>query len=313
MVADDLQAEGKSGPVDEAKLMQALKTHLEEGAFKYKAFTAGIEIDNGIARIENAKLEAPGGKAAVTSFFEFPTLKIDSEWVLTSGGGSEEDGRHVVLAFIGSLGQLGRLAPEIDTQALQRHVTIHRMEQDVERLEKLKVPGSDTGDREKPASLTQPPATQTSPPVSPVATPAPGQTTPATAASDPFAEPATTTPATAATDPFAEPVKTTPATAATDPFAEPVATTPAPAATDPFAEPVTTTPSPGTPPEKPSETQAVAPPTGQPAPIVKTPSAAVVTVPEKLPEPQAVSPPAGQPAPLPAAARRRSRRPGKSA
>lgn len=127
---------------DEDKLVASIRRELVKGSFAFRPFEAEVRVRNGVARIEKVELRDRQGSAVVTTFLEFTSLNLDSEWLLVSGKADDEDAPRITLAFAGPLAELGEMKPDIDTGALQRHATIRRMEKDVETLEKLEVPGA---------------------------------------------------------------------------------------------------------------------------------------------------------------------------
>lgn len=175
-VATDLRRPDYEGKMEESEVGAAVGRKMAADRFDYQAFETPIELKNGVLRMEGVSLKDPDGQASVTSFLELATLKLDSEWVLMSKTGEDADeAPRVTLVFAGPLAELGRLKPSIDTQALQRYVTIRRMQQDVERLEKLEVPGAKkkVPDGEADRQVRAPESAAV--PVAPAAPPAPAR------------------------------------------------------------------------------------------------------------------------------------------
>lgn len=157
---------GKDDASGEDELIAAIRKELVKGSFAFRPFEADIRVRNGVARVEKVQLRDPSGSAVVTSFLEFATLRLDSEWMLVSGKAEDEEAPRISLAFAGPLADVGAMKPDIDAGALRRHATIRRMERDVERLENLEVPGAPKkrkeSNQEKPAAAS--PSPEAAPP-----------------------------------------------------------------------------------------------------------------------------------------------------
>lgn len=202
------QGEGdkKNTKPEDMNLRALLAEELRGSDFPLEPFEIGFDVRNGTARFKKVALKSPSGHATVTSYLELARLKLDSEWLLI-GRKSEAGGKapQIKLIFAGSLFEFGRIKPDIDTQTLERYITMRRMEADVERLERLDVTGR-TGPglgpsvtpKRKPvpdrsaatAPNRRPETPATEPPVKPVPPPAPVQRAP----SPPPAAPAQTAP-----------------------------------------------------------------------------------------------------------------------
>ena len=116
-------------------------TALRDARFRFQEAKTGFVVRNGTATFEDMVLENDQGTAKVTSYVELTSLKLDSEWVLkTPVDAQTQIEPQITLTFVGPLSEFGQLNPDVDTQSLERYITMRRMEQDVERLEKLEVP-----------------------------------------------------------------------------------------------------------------------------------------------------------------------------
>jgi len=144
-VITELNRGNQAGSLNEKELLAAIGRLMKKSQFTFRPFVASIDIRNGVARVEKAILDSREGQATVSTFLELTSLRLDSEWVLSTKAGRDRAGKgddipKLSLVFTGSLPELGTLKPTINAQALRRYVTIQRMERDVERLEKLEVP-----------------------------------------------------------------------------------------------------------------------------------------------------------------------------
>ena len=159
-------------------LRKTVATRLKTSAFAHEPLSAVFTVRNGTARFKRVSLETESGEAMVSTYVDLANMRFDSEWVLRLPSGAV-GGRtpEITVAFAGSLLEFGRIAPDVDTQVLERYITMRRMEQDVERLENLDVQGpgqlSDTVSsipkppkkavRGNRRTVDEPPAKQTTP------------------------------------------------------------------------------------------------------------------------------------------------------
>ncbi len=114
---------------------------LRDARFEFSEATTEFVVRNGTATFEDMILKNDNGQAKVTSFVELTNLKLDSEWVLETPLDAETQIEpRITMTFAGPVNEFGLLKPDVDTQSLERYLTMRRMERDVERLEKLQVP-----------------------------------------------------------------------------------------------------------------------------------------------------------------------------
>ncbi len=123
------------------KLRSQVVLAMRDARFEFSEAATEFVVRNGTATFEDMILKNDGGQAKVTSFVELTNLKLDSEWVLeTPVDAQTQIEPRITMTFAGPVAEFGRLNPDVDTQSLERYLTMRRMERDVERLEKLQVP-----------------------------------------------------------------------------------------------------------------------------------------------------------------------------
>ena len=145
------QKEKSRGGVDEAALGQRITDTLKKSEMSFSRISVPFIVRNGVAEFEKVALSDAEGRATVTSYLQFSTLQLDSEWALQAAGVAGEDkSAKISLVFSGALEDIGKLKPRIDTTSLARYVTIRKMQRDVEKLEKLDVTGKGSGVSVKP-------------------------------------------------------------------------------------------------------------------------------------------------------------------
>ena len=74
--------------------------------------TIAIEIKDGVAQTAKTVFESETGDAAMTSFLELATMKLDSEWNLAVKPRDEaNEDLKVDLVFAGPVTEFGQIAP----------------------------------------------------------------------------------------------------------------------------------------------------------------------------------------------------------
>lgn len=123
------------------KLKSQVLLAMRDARFQFSEATTEFVVRNGTATFEDMILKNDEGQAKITSFVELTNLKLDSEWVLeTPVDAQTQIEPRITMTFAGPVTEFGLLNPDVDTQSLERYLTMRRMERDVERLEKLQVP-----------------------------------------------------------------------------------------------------------------------------------------------------------------------------
>ncbi len=100
-----------------------------------------LEIADGRLRVKPRALETPEGRATGSSSLDLKTLTFESDWRLEqkqSPAAGAKPLPAVTVSYRGPIAALGRLAPRIGSEALERELAVRRMERDVEELERLR-------------------------------------------------------------------------------------------------------------------------------------------------------------------------------
>jgi len=106
---------------------------LQDAQFDLAPAAVAINVKDGVVHLEKATLHGPSGQAAVTSYVELASMKLDSEWALAVAPGDEaNDDIQLTLIFAGPVDKIGQMTPRVDTKALQRHITVQRIARDIE-------------------------------------------------------------------------------------------------------------------------------------------------------------------------------------
>ena len=138
------QALAGKGPAGGDALVQAIKSALKVGELKLGKITIPAELRDGAVRLEKVQLDAQDGRSTFSTAIELATMKIDSEWQIepkvsrASAQGARVLLPGVTVVYVGKLKDLAQLEPAISTGALERELTVRKMEHDVEELERLR-------------------------------------------------------------------------------------------------------------------------------------------------------------------------------
>lgn len=137
------QALAGKGPAGGDVLVQAIKNALKVGELKIGKITIPAELRDGALRLEKVQLDAEDGRSTFTTAIELATMQIDSEWQIEPKVARPAAQARVLLpgvtvVYVGKLKDLAALEPTISTGALERELTVRKMERDVEELERLR-------------------------------------------------------------------------------------------------------------------------------------------------------------------------------
>jgi hypothetical protein len=139
-----------------------------------------LEITDGQLRVKPFTIDTADGRVQGGVSVDLRTLNLDSEWRLdqkpSAGPADKPALPTVTVTYRGPIGSLGGLEPRVASEALERELSVRRMERDVEELERLRK--LDEARRREEAERQRRQFEQTPVPV-PVA-PAPPQPRPAT-------------------------------------------------------------------------------------------------------------------------------------
>lgn len=104
-----------------------------------------IAIADGAVRLEPVVLETPDGRATGSTTIDAETMVFDSEWRIEpkpapARGGLGKGGAlpGVSVVYVGPLARLGAVEPKLQTEALERELSVRKMERYVDELERLR-------------------------------------------------------------------------------------------------------------------------------------------------------------------------------
>ena len=135
---------GKDEVAGEA-LVAAFTQSLAAGKVKIGPRKLDLELAGGAVRVPPITIDADAGRTTLTSTIELTTLKIDTEVRVEARVARKRyDGSQptplppVAVSYMGALGELASLTPQVSIGALERELVVRRMERNVEELERLR-------------------------------------------------------------------------------------------------------------------------------------------------------------------------------
>lgn len=128
-----------------AELRRKLDEGLSNGVVPLGPRNIAVAIADGTARLERVVLETPEGRATGSTTIDVETMTFDSEWRIEpkpalSRGGPGKGGAlpGVPVIYVGPLASLGSVEPKLQTEALERELSVRKMERYVDELERLR-------------------------------------------------------------------------------------------------------------------------------------------------------------------------------
>lgn len=134
------------GPSSGEALSQALKAALKQGQVRLGALKIPVQISDGSLRLERVSMETEEGRSTFETALELATMKVDSEWKIEAKVKPKPDDPApakpllpaVSVIYAGKLKDFAVIEPTVDTAALERELTVRKMEHDVTELERLR-------------------------------------------------------------------------------------------------------------------------------------------------------------------------------
>lgn len=140
----DAAVQGK-GPATGEPLVEALRLALKQGQLKLGRLAIPLEIADGALKLEEVRLETEDGRSTFKTVVELDTMQIDSEWqiepkIVRTGVTPSERVTlpPVTVVYAGKLKDYAALVPNVASAALERELTVSKMEKDVGELEQLR-------------------------------------------------------------------------------------------------------------------------------------------------------------------------------
>lgn len=174
----DAALSGK-GPASGDALLQAVRAAAKQGEVKLGKVEIPVVIGDGAVKLDKVTIEAPDGRSTFSSVIDLASMKLDSEWQieprLNRPSAAAQQRPYlpaVTVVYTGKLSALSSLEPTVSTSALERELSVRKMERDVDELERLRkqdqIRAKQERDRRKAVEAATPP-----PAPAPSAAPAP--------------------------------------------------------------------------------------------------------------------------------------------
>jgi uncharacterized protein involved in outer membrane biogenesis len=124
-------------------LERALRAALGTGSLTIGTRKLPLEIVDGAVRVAAFDVDASEGRASNQTTIDLASLKFDSEWKLQSTAKPDINSGRVGLpgvsvVYVGLLAALPTLEPHIFSEALERELSVRKLERDVDQLERLR-------------------------------------------------------------------------------------------------------------------------------------------------------------------------------
>lgn len=132
------------GPNSGEPLLAALREGLREGQLKVGELAVPVTIADGAMKVAKVELDRPEGRTTFETVIELATMKLDSEWNVEArlpksiGKAGNKLLPPVSVVYTGTLKDIAAIEPQISAGALERELTVRKMERDVEELERMR-------------------------------------------------------------------------------------------------------------------------------------------------------------------------------
>ena len=136
--ADVIVNLGEDVKFNSDELVTLITRKLADGRLDLGGLTVPFKVRDGALRTGPVAIKGGNAGFKVTTFIDLTQFQIDSEWVLAPRARGPKSLPPVTVVYKGSVAALGDLEPQVEAGALERELTVRKMEADVARLEKLR-------------------------------------------------------------------------------------------------------------------------------------------------------------------------------
>jgi len=135
--ADEFVATPADGPRPD--LAPLIAKALAAGPVQLGDRTLSIEVADGVARLGPIVSEDAGGRIIGSATIDAEAMTIESDWRIEAAAQQPEARLPAIVAsYSGPLERLGAIEPRMIVDALERELTVRRMERDLAELERLR-------------------------------------------------------------------------------------------------------------------------------------------------------------------------------
>ena len=120
--------------------MQAVNAAAKQGEVKLGKVEIPVVVGDGAVKLDKVTIEAPDGRSTFSSVIDLASMKLDSEWQieprLNRPSAAAQQRPYlpaVTVVYTGKLSALSSLEPTVSTSALERELSVRKMERDVDR------------------------------------------------------------------------------------------------------------------------------------------------------------------------------------
>lgn len=135
---------GRAGVAGDG-LLATIRNGLAEGRLPLGPSAIPITIVDGALRVAATAIETKDGRTTIETTIDLGTLHVDSQWqieakAIAPARGARDAGRWpaVQVVYVGPLGAIAGIEPQVTAAAFERELTVRRMELEVDELERLR-------------------------------------------------------------------------------------------------------------------------------------------------------------------------------
>lgn len=128
-----------------------LRRDLGKGTLQVGSRKVGLKIVDGAIRFDPVSIETPKGLTEVVTTVDIASMAVDSEWRIKAKSAveGEDDWPAVSVTFVGPIAQIPAIEPRLTADAVERELTVRRMERNVKELERLRRLDEEAAARER--------------------------------------------------------------------------------------------------------------------------------------------------------------------
>lgn len=121
------------------KLVAKITNNLWKGTLNFDALTIPLSVKDGVLQFRDAVISGSDANTTINLMADLGSLRLDSEWEIAYLGATKSGEKLPPIRFVfaGPISEVGTLTPRINQEQFERFLSMRRMEEDMERLEKL--------------------------------------------------------------------------------------------------------------------------------------------------------------------------------
>jgi uncharacterized protein involved in outer membrane biogenesis len=121
------------------KLLAQITANLWKGTLNFDPLTVPLSVKDGVLQFRDAAINGPDATTTISLMADLASLRLDSEWEIAYTGATKSGEKLPPIRFVfaGPISDFGILSPRLNQEQFERFLSMRRMEEDMERLEKL--------------------------------------------------------------------------------------------------------------------------------------------------------------------------------